>query len=235
MAQYKVTQHGRERLKDRAGISRKPDVSGIFRKSLHEGKSPADFDEPFSSYLRSKLNNGCQIKVYSGMIFVYKNRTLITAYEIPPMYKTSIHDNNNINRVHKNFVGVKGKYIVDDLEHSLNMFDSLLIIGNSINLRYDDETYGEMVEKCEEIKDMCYELYERMINNQVMTRNNIDLDVKGSIDEINKLQNNLQNIMKNKDTNEIKHSLEEIISIMNYVKNQKFFLIQNQVIKNSKL
>lgn len=84
MATYKVTNHARVRMKERASIGRKHDMKKEFQLAMQNGSIHKIKNEEFLNYLKEK---GPGVKVYNGKIFIHRHRTLITVYEIPDRFK----------------------------------------------------------------------------------------------------------------------------------------------------
>lgn len=87
MGHYKVTNHARVRMADRAGIGRKRDIKKEFQLALKYGDISKIEDEEFLDYLEDRMMTGKGVKVYNGMIFIHKNHTLITVYDIPDRFR----------------------------------------------------------------------------------------------------------------------------------------------------
>lgn len=64
-------------------------MTSLFSKALRGGVSPHNMtDGAIKSYLLGKLGKrNVKIKLYQDIVFVYKNKHLITAYELPKKYK----------------------------------------------------------------------------------------------------------------------------------------------------
>ena len=91
MSRYVTTYHAKERIRERFDFAKGTEINKLFAKAIKSGKSPSDLEEPFASFCRSKLSRGAQIKVYNGMIFIYKGKKLITSYKVPDKYQIQIN------------------------------------------------------------------------------------------------------------------------------------------------
>lgn len=84
MSNYRITNHARIRMKDRADIGRKHDIKKEFQLAMQYGNIHKVKDEEFLEYLKDR---GPGVKVYNGKIFIHNNKTLITVYDIPDRFK----------------------------------------------------------------------------------------------------------------------------------------------------
>ena len=84
----KITTHAKQRLRHRFDY-RSGSMTSLFSKALRGGISPHNMtDGAIKSYLLGKLGKrNVKIKLYQNIVFVYKNKHLITAYELPKKYK----------------------------------------------------------------------------------------------------------------------------------------------------
>ena len=113
MSKYNITKHGKERLRERSEYSRSSEIHSLFARALKSGKSPADLNEPLASFCRARLSNGAQIKVYSGMIFIYRGKTLITAYGVPDKYMIQVEVDKYIKSNHKKVYELKANVLLE--------------------------------------------------------------------------------------------------------------------------
>lgn len=85
----KVTQHGERRVRERLGVPKRA-VARMAEKALTDGTSHSDYSGSFKRYLDGvfleykKANN---MKVYSQHLFVFHDKTLITAWLLPSKYR----------------------------------------------------------------------------------------------------------------------------------------------------
>lgn len=164
---YTVTVHGKERAKLRGGYDRKQDVVALFKNALNHGKSPAEFMPPFSDFLKSKLNRGCHVKVYSGMIFIYKGKTLITCYNIPDKYKVQLEYEKQKKSIRKQFSDVRNKDLRLQLIQGMKHLVSYCILANQSIVLLDTDLMRELEEMCLELKVLIDELWIRIGNEEV--------------------------------------------------------------------
>lgn len=167
MKKYQVTLHGKERARLRGGYDKKRDVVALFRNALLHGKSPADFLPPFSEFLKSKLDRGCQVKVYSGMIFIYKNKTLITCYNIPAKYKNQLKYEKYSKSIRKELREYRNKDLRQQLIQGMRHLVSYCVLLNQhISLDYNIKV-DELADECNRLKVLIDELWIRIGNECV--------------------------------------------------------------------
>ena len=84
----KVSVHAKQRLRHRFDY-KSSSMTSLFSRALHHGVSPYNMtDGAIKNYLLGKLiRHNVKIKLYQNIVFVYKNKHLITAYELPKRYK----------------------------------------------------------------------------------------------------------------------------------------------------
>lgn len=87
MSHYIITNHAKERMKDRVGIGRKQDIRKEFQLAMKYGSIDKIKDEDFKEYLEERGMGGNGVKVYDGNIFIHRNKTLITIYPVPDKFK----------------------------------------------------------------------------------------------------------------------------------------------------
>lgn len=81
----KLSQHSRERLKQRANIKSQKIQDNFFRNALKNGKSPSEIEnEHLKLKLEARQKYNSKIKVYKGWVFIYSKNShqLYTAYKL---------------------------------------------------------------------------------------------------------------------------------------------------------
>lgn len=142
---FKVSQHAKERILERTDLSRGKDANSLFRNAIHSGKSPSQFSPPFSTYLKQKLKRGNQVKVYAGLIFIYSNKTLITAYRIPPKFKDFLNRTEQIKSVNKLASSMSNKELIKSLADISKKWQRIAILSKSGKFYYNNGMHAELV------------------------------------------------------------------------------------------
>lgn len=86
-----LTTHSKNRLNNRLNLSRKNEYMKLFNQAIQYGKSPHELqDGELKKYLFSKMcmcnKRGFKLKLYHNIVFIHKNKTLITVYELPKKF-----------------------------------------------------------------------------------------------------------------------------------------------------
>lgn len=84
-----ITKHAKKRMVQRFAVTRKKSQKDLFDIALHNGQSPGYYrDCPFKDYLLKldKKQRYTQVKVYDQKIFIHRNKSLITAFNIPKKF-----------------------------------------------------------------------------------------------------------------------------------------------------
>lgn len=159
---YHVSKHGKDRVRQRTSYYKSSDINSLFNRAIRYGKSPTFFQPPFSDFLKTKLRRGIQVKVYQGMIFIYKGTILITSYSIPDKYKKQIDMDRKKKSIRSTFVGVHTKKLKNMLIHSYDMMISMCQISLCIDVQYEEEYYNELLSYAEEIYSIADEFKSRL-------------------------------------------------------------------------
>lgn len=141
---YQVTKHGKERIRQRTKYSRNTDIKNLFRQAIIYGKSPSEFDPPFSLFLKSKLKGGILVKVYQGMIFIYKGRLLITSYQVPDKYQHQISLDKRKKSIMAGYNGKSNKVLRETFIQAYDMLLSKCQLAEAIEIYYDGEEFKDM-------------------------------------------------------------------------------------------
>ena len=149
---FKVSQHAKERILERTDLDRGKDANALFRNAIHNGKSPSQFSPPFSTYLKHKLKRGNQVKVYAGMIFIYSNKTLITAYRIPPKFKEILKQSEQLRSVKKIANNTSNKELLKMLIDTCRKCQHIAILSKSGMFYYNDKMCVELVSLSEKTR-----------------------------------------------------------------------------------
>ena len=85
-----MTAHARERLKQRA-FADKQQAKRLAKLAFRHGVPPAMTGEPLQSWLldvqRGRGKNTTKVKLYNGFVYVFRNKKLVTAYELPERFR----------------------------------------------------------------------------------------------------------------------------------------------------
>ena len=80
----KLSQHSKERMKQRVGIKSKKIAKNFFRNALQKGISPEQVeDELLKQRLKSREKYNSKVKLYKGWVFVYSKNS----HQLYTMYK----------------------------------------------------------------------------------------------------------------------------------------------------
>lgn len=83
----RVSQHAKDRAKERLDLSYKAERNKLFARALRYGHPPADFAGEFKQYVENrKRGKGVGAKIYDNTVFIYKNKTIITVFPVPDKY-----------------------------------------------------------------------------------------------------------------------------------------------------
>ena len=246
---YVITNHGKERVKTRGGYDRKQEVLALFKNALRNGKSPSEFKPPFSDFLKSKLNRGAQVKVYSNMIFIYKNKTLITCYLVPERYLQQISDEKRRKSIRNSFSGMHNKQLRNEFLRSLEMLCSYCIIGLSIKILEEPDSKRELVELWEKTGFILDELYIRIggddeqVSSLVLDDDSLVPIMKESIQGLRDTTQGMLGFggarasktsgQHKRDRKNFYAYLLDLKVILEYLNTRNFFLVQNQVIESN--
>jgi len=86
----KLSQHSKERMKQRVGIKSKKIAENFFRNALQKGISPEQVeDELLKQRLRSRQKYNSKVKLYKGWVFVYSKNShqLYTMYKLEELWQ----------------------------------------------------------------------------------------------------------------------------------------------------
>lgn len=83
-----ITYHAKERLTERADIHGNKEQSKLFKNALNYGYCVSQFTGPLYDYLQAVLNQRkyTNVKVFLDKVFIYRNKTLITSWNLPDKY-----------------------------------------------------------------------------------------------------------------------------------------------------
>ena len=89
MRNLSITNHARDRIGERTGITRKRERDKLSQQARRRGLAPDYFYGNFRSFLFSKAyqKGHVKIKVYKECIFVYRGKNLLTMYPVPEVFK----------------------------------------------------------------------------------------------------------------------------------------------------
>lgn len=92
-----ITKHSKERIVERTdGITTFAEAKRLAKQAKTSGKTINYYQNypKFFSYLQNKRSqtNDCSIRIYRGCIYIWrgKNKTLVTAHQIPDRYLEEI-------------------------------------------------------------------------------------------------------------------------------------------------
>lgn len=86
----KLSQHSRNRMKERVGIKSKPIQDNFFKNALNNGLSLKQIkNEELQKWIKARIKYNCSIKVYKNWVFIYSRnaKQLYTMYELPEELK----------------------------------------------------------------------------------------------------------------------------------------------------
>lgn len=84
-----ITKHAKKRMTQRFSVSRKKDQDALFQVAVQKGYNLSNFrDGEFRTYLEKleRKNKYTSVKIYNNKVFIHRNKSLITAYEVPRKY-----------------------------------------------------------------------------------------------------------------------------------------------------
>lgn len=248
---YHVSVHGKERVRQRTDYSRSRDIEKLFQRAVTYGKSPADFKPPFSDFLKSKLDHGTKIKVYQNLIFIYKDRKLITSYQVPKRYLFQLNIDKKKDQIRAETSEMNNKELRTLFLSKLDMLISLVQINRSMKILSDDYTFGELNEIYLKVNVMLHVLQGRIGSKEIEYEQQ-ELTDETIIDYLKSLQTNFAVLTSNyvgfgatknsktaserkHDANEFSQLTEEIQRCADFLKSKSFYLIQNQCIETDEL
>lgn len=87
----KLTQHSKQRIRERAGV-RSSEKNKLFKQALLKGISAGNINNEIIKKYLLKKERHCKTKIYKGYVFMYsKNgKKLYTMYEVPNYIKEMI-------------------------------------------------------------------------------------------------------------------------------------------------
>ena len=248
---YHVSLHGKERVRQRTDYSRSRDIEKLFQRAVTCGKSPSDFKPPFSDFLKSKLDHGSKVKVYQNLIFIYKDRKLITSYPVPKRYLLQLNLDKKKDQIRSETSGMNNKELRTLFISKLDMLISLVQINRSMKILSDDYTFGELNEMCLKINVMLNILQCR-INPRELEYEQQEINDENIIDYMKSLQANFAVLTSNyvgfgatkgsktsserkNDSNEFFMLTEELQRCTAFLESKSFYLIQNQCIETDEM
>lgn len=86
----KISKHGKQRIKERAGVN--TNQLQFFRNALKNGESYGTVkDEKLKKYLLSKESSNSHAKLYKGYVFIHSrnSKQLYTMYKLPDKYESN--------------------------------------------------------------------------------------------------------------------------------------------------
>lgn len=84
-----ITKHAKKRMTQRFAVTRKKSQSDLFNMALQKGYNLNYYrDSDFKKYLQKldRKQKYTQVKIYDGKAFIHRNKSLITAFNIPLKY-----------------------------------------------------------------------------------------------------------------------------------------------------
>lgn len=231
---YTLTNHGKNRIKERSNVSDLKDIERLFADAVHHGKTWNSFEPPFSDFLKSKVHNS-KVKVFKNMVFIYKGKTLITSYMVPEKYIRQVRVDNKKHQYHQSLSGVKNSELRSKLFRDLDMMVSLLIFNLSMEVPVEEELdrldnlYARIIIGLKEFQLRMK--VETVDSGDIINEDNILAYFRGTFKEFDELTSHLKSHMKseNKHVNYLKEFTRlsnNLVSCMLYLYNKKYFLYE---------
>lgn len=146
MSRYTVSKHGKERVRQRSEYAKNTEINKLFKFAMKYGKTPADFNPPFSDFLWSKMSKGAQVKVFQGLVFIYRYSKLITAYKVPDRYEKQLLREKNFESMLKEVYkdgGTKAD-LINVMKADLTKLLDFITISRSTHVKYDANTFEDL-------------------------------------------------------------------------------------------
>ena len=182
------------------------------------------------------------------MIFIYKNKTLITCYLVPERYLQQISDEKRRKSIRNSFSGMHNKQLRNEFIHCLEMLCSYCVIGLSIKILDEPDSKRELVELWEKTNYILEELFIRIGGGEATSELQLNDDNIFSTfkSTIQLFQTTTQGMLgfggarddktqgqHKRDKKEFYQYIEDLKVILIYIKDRNFFMIQNQVIDST--
>ena len=232
---YTVTKHGLQRMKQRSNYTRNKDIQKLFVKAVKCGKNPTDFKPPFSDFLKNKLYKGSKVKVYAGMIFIYKNSKLLTSYAVPDNFKQQLLQNRVEREVMKHLNKVPNIVKLDKFLSIVDGFIRMVHTNISVDIYCDEQNLKEI----DEVWYRAMKIGEAILASTKNTKykSNIALNEQNIVKIMRDTNDSLYNtVFDNDDMTEkqvkanIFHDMSDLMRCLLYISKRSYFLIQNQCI-----
>lgn len=234
---YTVTRHGFERAKQRSNYTRNKDIQKLFEKAVRYGKNPTNFKPPFSDYLKNKLVRGSKVKVYAGMIFIYKNSKLLTTYAVPEQYKQQIVQDRMEREIMQHLNKVPNIVKLNEFISLMDGFIKLVHTNISLDIYCDEKTLKEI----DEVWFKTVRVGKAIMSSTHNTKykSNLALNERNVVSIMRETNDSLfKNVFDNDKLTarqvraNIFHDISDLMWCLMYISKRSYFLVQNQLIMN---
>lgn len=234
---YTVTKHGLQRMKQRSSYTRNKDIQKLFVKAVKQGRNPTDFKPPFSDFLKKKIYKGSKVKVYAGLIFIYKNSKLLTSYPVPDNFKRQLVQDRVEREVMKHLNKVPNIVKLNKFISLMDGFIKLVHTNISLDMYCDEASLKEI----DEVWFRAIKIGEAILASTKNTKykSNISLNENNVVDIMRMTNDSLFNTVFDNDKmteKQVKanifHDMSDLMRCLVYVSKRSYFLVQNQYIVN---